>query len=797
MPYSLKVPTDRYVSPEFKEELQEYLDTQELFSPKFTEDAIRVLTERYLLRDDNGDVVESPTEIVARIALFVAKGNHSTACAFYDLIAACDFMPNSPTLMNAGTKIGNLSACFVVPVTDSLSDIYEGVKSVALIHQSGGGTGMDFSRLRQKGAKVKSTSGVASGPISFMEVYNASTEAVKQGGKRRGANMFMLRCDHPDIIEFIKAKTEEGRLTNANISVAITDKFITALSGNRNTEGYTYAILDPKTGNEIDRLDARDVWNIIIENAWKSGDPGIVFIDKINEYQPFDIVEHPEHIIRATNPCGEQPLEDYEACNLGSINLAHMILPREQWEFDYENVIAEKSIDWEKLRRTVATSVTFLDNVIDVSSFPLPQIDSKVKENRKIGLGVMGWADMLIEFGITYGSEKSYELAGIVMSNIQNCAIAQSNLIADERGPYPTWSISKSASANPSLPMRNATVTTIAPTGTISMIASCSSGIEPLFALSFTKTVMDGKKFYYIHPCLEELNRQGAFYPEDWHKLIANGQLPDSLLNDFPYLVTAHDVSLVEHVLMQSAFQLYTQNAVSKTVNLPNDTTMHEIDSIFRLAYESYCRGITVFRDGCKNEQVLTTGTNTSTSENIIENPTSVSPVKPRPESLWGPTVKIKTPCGNLYVTITEDENGQPMEVFAKLGKSGGCPTAIMETTGRLVSNMLRSGTEVDHVIRQLRGVSCGQQCGMGPNKVTSCQDAIGIVLQRYESGQYHQELADEVSDDYSIDNNELPNEALAPKLVRRNGACPECGGPIEHEGGCAHCVICGYSKCA
>ena len=542
-----------------------------------------VLKRRYLLKDDKGNLIETPEGMFRRIAKAVASDPEQEA-EFYNIMANLEFLPNTPTLMNAGTELGQLSACFVIPVEDSLTSIFDAVKDMALIQQSGGGTGFSFSRLRPSGDSVKSTKGVASGPVSFMRVFDVTTDVIKQGGKRRGANMGVLRSDHPDIIEFIKSKSQGGRFSNFNISVAVNDKFMEALK-----KDGEYELVNPRNREVVRKIPARDIWNNIITMAWKTGDPGVIFIDEINRYNPTPHIG----MMECTNPCGEQPLLPYESCNLGSLNLAKMV--------------ADMEVDWEKLEKTIGLAVRFLDNVIDVNEYPLTEIEDVTIANRKIGLGVMGFADMLIQLGIPYNSALALEKAEVVMKFIQEKSHTASEELAEEKGAFPNYegSIFKN-------PIRNSTVTTIAPTGSISIIAGCSSGIEPLFAISFVRNVMEGTKLIEVNPYFENLAKERGFYSEELMMEIAKtGTLadiegiPDDVRQVF---VTAFDIAPAWHVRMQAVFQKYTDNAVSKTINLPNNVDIKSVGGAFMLAYELKCKGITVYRYGSKNQQVLYLG---------------------------------------------------------------------------------------------------------------------------------------------------------------------------------------------
>ena len=560
--------------------------------PKLTVNALEVLRRRYLLRDEKGEVIETPAQMFRRVAHAVAAADKTygddpekSGEEFYRLMCGLVFMPNSPTLFNAGTGTGlAMSACYVLPVEDSLEGIFTTVKNMALIEQSGGGVGFDFSRLRPAGDMVRSTKGVASGPVSFMRVFDTATDVIKSGGKRRGAMMAILRADHPDILEFITSKARPGVLTNFNISVAVTDEFMKAVE-----EGGDYDLVNPRTGRSVKRLNARHVWSLIAENAWKGGDPGVVFIDEINRHNPTPQVGR----IEATNPCGEQPLLPYESCNLGSINLSRMCKGGD--------------IDWERLRRTIGIAVHFLDNVIDVNPYPLREIDAMTKANRKIGLGVMGFAEMLIMLGIPYDSKDALELGERVAEFIEAEAARASEELAARRGAFPNFggSIWKT-------PRRNATVTTIAPTGTISIIAGCSSGIEPLFAVAFMRHVLGGERLFEINPLFERVAKERGFYSSDLlERVVRQGTLegikevPEDVKRLF---VTAHEIEPEWHVRMQAAFQRHTENAVSKTVNLPHIATPAAIERIYMLAYRLKCKGVTVYRYGSKGEQVLNLG---------------------------------------------------------------------------------------------------------------------------------------------------------------------------------------------
>jgi ribonucleoside-diphosphate reductase alpha chain len=735
-------------------------------NPFLSKNALTVLEKRYLIRD-NGKVLESPTDMFRRVAEAIASPDKKfdpqadtgkIAGEFYRLMAGLEFLPNSPTLMNAGRKLGQLSACFVLPVGDSMEDIFDAVKYTALIHKSGGGTGFSFSRVRPANDVVCTTSGVSSGPISFMKVFDMATETIKQGGTRRGANMGILQVDHPDILNFIQCKADQNHLTNFNISVGLTEAFMRAVE-----EGTTYSLINPRNGEAVGTLAAGEVFDRIVKQAWQNGEPGIVFLDRLNRDNPTPHVG----AIESTNPCGEQPLLPYESCNLGSINLGVMA--------------AEGRIDWDRLKEVVHLAVHFLDNVIELNKYPLPQIAEMTHANRKIGLGVMGWADMLIALGIPYKSEEAISLAEKVMAFINQEGHQASRNLARERGAFPNFKDS-TYDQHGEPPLRNATVTTIAPTGTLSIIANASSGIEPIFAVSFVRQVLDRNTLVEVNPQFEKMAREkGFFSPELMKKIAEHGSIQD--LQEIPaevrrLFVTAHDISPEDHIRMQAAFQKYTDNAVSKTVNFPRGAAMEDVRQVFELAYRLGCKGVTIYRDGSRDQQVLSTGKKVEETEGAADNGKKV--VRKRPMALKGWTYRMQTGCGPLYVTINEDENGL-FELFTTMGKAGGCAASQSEAIGRMVSLAWRSGVQVNSVVKQLMDISCHSQSGFGENRVRSCADAVAKAIQQHMSSNGHGEM-------------EREEVEKAPLF---KGACPECGGIVEHEGGCSVCHSCGYSECA
>ncbi|HOC95776.1 MAG TPA: vitamin B12-dependent ribonucleotide reductase [Candidatus Cloacimonadota bacterium] len=752
---------------------------------KLSENALIVLEKRYFRKDDDGNTIEDWKSMIKRVASNIAGQDKQKTKKYFKLLDSGYFLPNSPTLMNAGNDLQQLSACFVLPIEDSMESIFETVKNAALIHKSGGGTGFSFSRLREANARVRSTNGVSSGPLSFLKVFNAATDAVKQGGTRRGANMAILNVDHPQILEFITCKEDTNELTNFNLSVGITETFMQAV--NQDAE---YNLISPKTKETKGKLRARDVFNLIVEMAHKNGEPGIVFLDRINEANPTPHIGR----IESTNPCGEQPLLPNEACNLGSINLSLMI--------------KQGAVDWDRLREVVRDSVDFLDDVINRSKFPLVQIDEMVNANRKIGLGVMGWADMLYQLEIPYASDEAVDLAESVMEFIDFESKLRSMELAQSQGSFPNFKGSiyskgtlkrspKNADWNTLIAnikrhgIRNATHTTIAPTGTISMILDTSSGIEPQFSLVFRKHVMDGEKLLYVNKWFKAKLEQAGLLDEELLREISesgsiahNERIPAEIRTIFQ---TAHDISPEWHIRMQAAFQKYTDNAVSKTINFPNSATVEDIRTAYELSYLLGCKGVTVYRDGSREDQVLNTGSGTGKQAGNAER--KVAP-RNRPEITHGITQRMETGCGHMYVTINTDEHGA-CEVFLQMGKVGGCASAQLEALARLCSLALRSDIKVEAIIRQLKGIRCQSPMWRKGKMITSCGDAVGQALEAFLAAHTNGDIkAISVTAAYPNTNN--PHTVSGTSIA----LCPDCGSSIEHAEGCLLCPACGWSKC-
>ena len=774
---------------------------------KLTKNALKVLESRYLRKDEKGKVIEKPMEMFRRVASFIVKAEdkynldkekkEELERAFLEIMVNLEFLPNSPTFSGAGTKLGQLSACFVLPVGDSMEQIFEAVKNTALIHKSGGGTGFSFSRLRPAKDPVYSTSGLASGPISFMTVFDAATETIKQGGTRRGANMGILRIDHPDISEFITAKEDSNKLNNFNLSVAITDQFMAALEKDEE-----YELINPHDNQVTKKLKAKEVWDKIVQHAWQNGDPGVVFIDRINKFNPTPHIGQ----IESTNPCGEQPLLPHESCNLGSINLA--------------SFVQEGKIDFERLGEVVKVATRFLDDVIDMNRYPLKEIAKMTLSNRKIGLGVMGFADMLVQLGIAYNSQEAIDLADKIMKFIKDRADETSIALAKEKGVFPNFEGSI-YDVPDSEGIRNATRTTIAPTGTLSVIASCSSGIEPLYALAYVRRSHIGKKgdewveLVEVNPDFEKIAKEKDFYSKELIEKVSEAgsvkdfeEIPDEIKKIF---VTAHDIPPEWHIRMQATFQKYVDNAVSKTINFPNSATKDDIAKAYLLAYETGCKGITIYRDGSREVQVLTTGKSSKQKELVAEVPAVPFYKRERPAAMKGTTYKQKTSYGDLYVTINDDDEGHPFEVFATIGKAGGFFSAKSEAVCRLLSLSLRAGIPPEEVVKQIKGIR-GPMPSWGENgMILSLPDAIAQILERHVVREQPR-LGLEFHNGSQVTKEAMARPNIVATSPGHNGnglnikreiadygtapECPECGSLLEISEGCLKCRSCGYSHC-
>lgn len=785
----------------------------ELEEPRFSRNAIEILEKRYLNKEQ-GEENETPKDLLIRVADFIAQNEANfgktnsqvleTAKQFYQMMARLEFFPNSPTLRGAGRKIHQLAACFVVPIDDSMEGIFDALKSTALIHKGGGGTGFSFGRLRPRGDKVGSTGGVAGGPLSFMHIFDTMAREVMQGGTRVGANMGILPVNHPDIMAWITCKADGKSFLNFNLSVSATDDFMTKIAENK-----PYDLINPRTGKKVGELKAGDVFDAIIENAWKNGDPGIIFMDRMNQFNPTPALGAYE----STNPCGEQVLLPWESCNLGSINLTQMV--------------KDDQVDWNKLKKITHLAVRFMDNVIDMNRYFIPQIEQMTKGNRKIGLGVMGFADMLVKMNIAYDSTEGIKLAEKVMQFIRDEGIKESEALAKERGVFPNF---EKSIYQGKTPRRNATITTIAPTGTLSLLGNCSGGIEPFFAIVYKKRSIfrkDGSaelEQIYINPTFEKNSRENGFYREDLVEKIAQKstlqdieEIPEKIKKVF---VTAHDISPEWHIKMQAAFQKYTDNAVSKTINFPFSATADDIKKAYLLAYKLGCKGLTVYRDGSRATQVLTTGDSSKKEKEepktlVATSETKITP-RERPDIIRGFTYRIKTAYGKLFITINDDEHGTPFEVFSHLGKAGGFFAAKAEAICRLISLALRSGIAPDEVINQLKGIRGPTPTWSEDGKmILSLPDAIAQTLEKHLSksqtnlalefktaeqpklGTTNTEFAQTMlSNGFSKNDSAVKNKPLSLADLGEAPACPECGAMLEISEGCLKCNLCGYSKC-
>ena len=787
--------------------------------------ALTVLEDRYLRRDDDGRVMETPSEMFGRVARTVADVEKTwgatpqecqeTANAFYRLMAGRCFLPNSPTLMNAGRRLGMLSACFVLPLEDSIEDIMSTARQIALVQRAGGGTGVDLSRLRPKGSIVRSSGGTTDGPLSFLRMLSSVTEAIQQGAFRRGANMGVMRIDHPDILAFIDVKAGPAGLSNYNLSVAMTDAFMDALRADPDA---VHTVVNPHAGRSGALLKAddraeygdgassgkggeyytvRDVWERIVQRAWESGDPGLVFLDEINRHNPTP------HLgpFRATNPCGEQPLLPYEACNLGSINLAAFC------DNGSDDSLYSLRIDWRGFRETVAQAVRFLDNVIEVNQYPTREIHEATRATRKIGLGVMGFADLLFRLGIPYDSDDVLAVAERIGAFVRETAWEASEQLAAVRGTFPAWKGSVWETVHEGKPMRNAHVVTIAPTGTISIIANCSSGIEPVFSLAFGRQVLGGKKLTEVNPVFREVLEREIGDETEVRRIVEYAAECGTVqgLEGYPeewkaVFRAARDISPEWHVRMQAAWQRHTDAAVSKTVNLPNDASVADVDTAFRLAYELKCKGTTVYRDGARTHQPMVL-TGNSTDRDEEEDPRSVRPRK-LPEVLPSVRLRQSTPFGNMHLHISVDpETGRECEVFAQLGKGGDLANSDLEAICRLVSLLLRLDGDLEMVIDQLEGIGSSLSVPTREGRIKSLGDGLARALEKYlilkRNNRLDAVLSGRVpaldSPDPSRDSATVANQESLFKIK-----CPDCNaaGTLAFEEGCLKCHACGYSIC-
>ncbi len=823
-------------------DIRQNINNQELMEPQLSENAKYIAETRYSRKTEEGKAYEKVKDIFWRVSSNVAKGDlvfgktelevESVAKEFYNVMAEQKFLPNTPCLINAGKPHQQLSACFVLPIDDSMESILETMSNMAMIHKSGGGTGFSFSRLRPSGDYIKTSGGTTVGPVSFMQAYNDVTAQIKQGGVRRGANMGMLSIDHPDVLRFAVVKLDEWSLTNFNISLAVTDAFMAKLENDRKfladqsipedivdeiktaeanrdvdarlrqieagikklyewakatNEGEGYELINPRTNQVTMKLNAAKVFNLVTRLAWQYGDPGLVFIDRMNapSSNPIPSVGR----IEATNPCGEQPLLPYDACNLGSINLAKLV--------DEE----KKDLNWEELKRIIFTGVHFLDNVVEVNEFPVQKIREMVSNTRRIGLGIMGFADALFKLGVKYDSEEGIAWAKKMMKFVTETAREATVELAKVRGTFPLWNVS--VFANTDYKPRNMALTTIAPTGTISILADASSGIEPVFSLGYQKNTVEGKTLYNVNQVLvNELKKRGIYSEELIEKIVKNGGvlkevegIPEDLKNVF---ITALEIDPVWHIRIQAAFQEYTDNAVSKTINLPETATVDDVRKAYELSYSLGTKGITIYRTGSRSFEPLQKVKPAAAEAMAGEGKMVIMPPKKKPTPIIADGTRIKKKCdvGSVYTSIFYEEGDGPVEVFVNLGKSGGYLAAAAEVTGRLASLALKYGATLDEISGELIGISCGQKVGMGSNAVLSMFDAVGKSVLEISRGEQLSIFGDH--DEVSRVDVVKTSEELT-QAESKFGACPDCGSPLRAEEGCFKCtnVFCGYSKCS
>ncbi len=843
----------------------------DLPEPKLSENACYIARTRYALRDEKSEPIESPKEMFWRVAYNISladllygaswEGVLKQAKIFYYLMSSQKFLPNTPTLLNAGKPKQQLSACFVLPIEDSMESIGKTMVDMILIHKSGGGTGFSFSRLRPYGDIIHSSKGTTVGPVSFLQAYNDVTSQIKQGGVRRGANMGILHITHPDILRFIVMKVDEFNLTNFNISVAVTEewmrkveedkKFVDSepnwdgiieeikkaqqirdvdLKLKKTEEGVAklyeiaqaqeedegYELINPRTNQVVGKLNAYKVFLLITKLAWLYGDPGMIFIDRINNSfaNPTPFLGE----IEATNPCGEQPLLPYDSCTLGSINVGKFV--------------SGKKIDWESLGEVVKEAVHFLDNVLDMNHYPLSEIREMTGKIRRIGLGIMGFADFLVELEIGYNTEEGLKIAEDLMSFIKKEARKASINLAKKRGVFPAWKGSIYDPKSPyfcgeELRLRNGALTTIAPTGTISLLADCNSGIEPFFAISYVKNTIEGKKLFVTNPFFLKVAQEEGFYSENLLEKIDknNGsvrnipEIPEKWQKVF---VTAREISPEWHIKMQAAFQKHVDNAISKTINFPNEATVEDVRQAYFLVYSLGCKGITIYRDGSRVKQVLEVKKEKSyfdqlqkdlvSSQNLPGQNGELSPLNGEknpeyknffqgaikaPEEAWGMRLKKKSDVGNVYTAVFRNKEGRPIEVFVTVGKSGGYVAGAAEVTGRLASLALKHGASLGEVASELIGISCGTPYGFGPNAVLSMFDAVGKSL--FEISQNRQlSLIEENQPVLPPSDKKEDHFLYKEKESSLFASCPDCGAKLVMIEGCVKCLnpLCGYSRC-
>lgn len=816
-------------------DIRQNINNQDLMEPKLSDNAKYIAETRYSRKDTDSKPIEKVRDIFWRVAKSLAGGDinfnksgseiEKLAKDFYNLMAEQKFLPNTPCLVNAGGIKQQLSACFVLPVEDSMESILETMSNMALIHKSGGGTGFSFSRLRPNGDYIKTSGGTTVGPVSFMQAYNDVTAQIKQGGVRRGANMGMLSINHPDVLRFAVVKLDEWSLTNFNISLAVTNRFMEQIDLDKKfviddsipeevveeikkaeakrdidarlreidvgvrklydwalakEEGEGYELINPRNQEVVMKLNAYKVFSLITRLAWQYGDPGLVFIDRMNDKTSNPIPS--VGTIEATNPCGEQPLLPYDACNLGSVNIAKFVLPE------------SRDLDWNELKRVIDLGVHFLDNVVEINEFPVPKIREMVSNTRRIGLGIMGFADTLYKLGVKYDSEEGIAWAKKIMKFVNENAREASCELAKSRGVFPFWE--KSVYVGTDYRPRNMAITTIAPTGTISVLADTSSGIEPVFSLGYQKNTVEGKTLYYVSPVLvDQLKERNIYSDQLIEKIVKNGgvlkeieEIPGDIKKIF---VTALEIDPEWHIKIQAAFQQFTDNAVSKTINLPQEATVEDVRKAYKLSYSLGTKGVTIYRTGSRSFEPMQKVKSNEDKKEVVVAPKK----KPTPIVASGIRIKKKCDVGSVYSSIFYEENDGPVEVFVTLGKSGGYLAAAAEVTGRLASLSLKYGATLDEISEQLVGISCGQKVGMGNGAVLSMFDAVGKSILEISRGE-QLTIFDKPE---AIDQMELPKTNEQTEAESKFGACPDCGSPLRAEEGCFKCTnpFCGYSKCS